>query len=192
MKKYVILLLFLLLLPTQLMASSLLESACMIGLELDRQMSARFGYTPGHMDGISVIVTTPVEIRTLSDTSQLSRQMQEALTSWLAGSGYNVVEIRKGRDIVMREQQGETILTRNRGQIVQTSPKSSLTMVSTYTVSGKNVYFNVRLMQTNGAEVYAMTSLSLPLNGEIRSLLPASASGNKSFAIAPSVYNRLP
>ncbi|MDR2892305.1 MAG: hypothetical protein LBV80_04380 [Deltaproteobacteria bacterium] len=166
------------------------EAASGMGQEMDAQLAQRFGHTDG-VNGISIIVTTPVDINNFEESSPVARQMQESLAHWLVGAGYSVQEIRKGRNLLFRQDTGELLLTRDKELAALKSVNSVMILVGTYTVTSKSVIFNVRLMQTGGTEVYAMSSVSLPINGEMRALLGETMRGG-GIMIEPTVYNRLP
>lgn len=203
MKKYVLLFFAaLLLLPASLVQaqaqaqeSSLSEAAALLAGEMDSQLALTFGHQPGSAGGISVIVTTPVDINNFEESSALARQMQESVSHWLVRSGYSVQEVRKGRALLFRPDTGELLLTRDRELAASKTVHSALTLVGTYTVTSRSIIFNLRMMRTGGTEVYAMSSLSIPVNGEIRAMLNQSGGpgGSSTYvSIEPSVYNRLP
>jgi hypothetical protein len=199
MKKYALLFIAALLLTpagiSRAQDSSLAEAAAMLAGEMDSQLAATFGHQPGSAGGISVIVTTPVDINNFEESSALARQMQESISHWLVRSGYSVQEVRKGRALLFRPDTGELLLTRDRELAANKTVNSALTMVGNYTVTSRSIIFNLRMMRTGGTEVYAMSSLSLPITGEIRAMLNQTAShggGSAFVAIEPSVYSRLP
>lgn len=200
--------LMMLFLPASAIAadSSMTKAAAAMGREMDRQLADRFGQQEGTINGISVIITTPVDLNTLEDSNAVARQMQEELSRWFIQAGYSVHEVRQGRALLMRPYTGELLLTRNKDLMHEDQVSSALTLAATYTMTSRSIIFNVRLMQTGGNEVYAMSNITLPISGELRSMLNSSAStalaangnGNGSssgfmdFLIEPSVFNRLP
>ncbi len=139
-------------------------AAQMVG-EMSGQINDRFA-----IDGLSVVVTTPVEITSLDRSSALARQLQEELTRCLVSAGYRVQELRKGQQILMRAEQGEFLLTRKQSQLAKKSVKSNLALVGTYAQSGQAVRFNLRLIDTVSGEIYAMSSATVPLSGDLRAL----------------------
>ena len=183
--------LFVLLLPCSASAMSMAEAAAGMGQEMDQQLAERFGHSEG-VNGISVIVTTPVDINNFEESSPLARQMQESLAHWLVQAGYSVQEVRKGRHLLFRPDTGELLLTRDKELAALKNVNSALILVGTYTVTSKNVIFNVRLMQTSGTEICAMSSASLPVSGEIRALLGYGVNNGNGITIEPTVYGRLP
>jgi hypothetical protein len=184
----------LLLLPFNAQAaqgSDMMGAAAAMSREMDAQLASRFGAVSKN---ITVIVTTPVDINNFEESCAVARQMQEYLSYWLVQAGYGVQEVRKGKALLFRQETGELLLTRNRDLAASRRAHSALTLVGTYTVTSKNIIFNVRLMQTGGLEVFAMSSASIPVTGETRAMLGfgGSASGHSYVSIEPSVYSRLP
>lgn len=201
--------LMILLLPAGALAadSTMTKAAAAMGREMDRQLADRFGQQEGTINGISVIVTTPVDLNNLEDSNPVARQMQEELSRWFIQSGYSVQEVRQGKALLMRPYTGELFLTRNKDLMDTEQVSSALTLTGTYTITSRSMIFNIRLMQTGGNEVYAMSNITLPISGELRSMLNSasstaalaaggngngSSSGFMDFLIEPSVFSRLP
>lgn len=170
--------------------SPMSRAAASLGVEMNHQLADRFGQQEGAANGISVIVTTPVDLNNLEESNPVARQMQEELARWFIRSGYSVQEVRSGRSLLMRPSTGELLLTRNRDLTAAHTIQSALTMVGTYSITSRSIIFNVRLMQTGGNEVFAMSNVTLPISGELRGMLNTSKAG--SFVIEPSVFSRLP
>lgn len=170
--------------------SVMTKAASSMGVEMDAQLVDRFGQQEGVVNGISVIITTPVDLNNFEESNPVARQMQEELARWFIKSGYSVQEVRTGRALLMRPETGELLLTRNRDLAVQREAKSALTMVATYSVTARSIVFNVRLIQTGGTEVYAMSNVTLPVGSELRAMLGANQS--TTYLIEPSVFSRLP
>ncbi|MDR2502934.1 MAG: hypothetical protein LBD82_00870 [Deltaproteobacteria bacterium] len=184
------------------------KAAAAMGREINRQIAERFGQQEGPINGISLIVTTPVDLNNLEDSNPVARQMQEELSSWFVQTGYSVREVRQGKALLMRPSAGELLLTRNKDLIPFNEARSALTLVGTYTLTSRSIIFNIRLLRTGGSEVCAMSNVSLPVNGELRSMIsvnahyggtssslssPSSITGQTiDYLIEPSVFSRLP
>ena len=173
---------------------SLSQAAAFMGHDMDRQLSARYGHDENSVNGISVIVTTPVDLNNLEESSPVARQMQEEISTWLVRSGYSVQEIRTGKSLLLRPGYGELLLTRNKDLAAVKNAKSAVTLVGTYSVNSRHVTFNLRLVQTGGTEILAMSSINLPVSGEMRAMLGTGSSNSSAsaFLIEPSVFSRLP
>lgn len=167
------------------------KAAASMGAEMDTQLSQRFGQQEGVVNGISVIVTTPVDLNNLEESNPVARQMQEELARWFIRAGYSVQEVRSGKALLLRPSTGELLLTRNRDLAAARKVQSALTLVATYSMTSRSIVFNVRLMQTGGNEVFAMSNVSLPISGELRAML-GTAQAETSYLIEPSVFSRLP
>lgn len=166
------------------------KAAATMGSEMDNQLADRFGQQEGVVNGISVIITTPVDLNNLEESNPVARQMQEELARWFIRAGYSVQEVRGGRALLMRPDTGELLLTRDRDLAASRNVKSALTMVATYSMTSRSIIFNVRLMQTGGNEVFAMSNITLPISGELRAMLGTNQSD--TYLIEPSVFSRLP
>jgi hypothetical protein len=177
--------------PLPALAESVMtKAAAAMGREMDRQLSERFGRQEGSINGISLIVTTPVDLNNLEESNSVARQMQEELNLWFIQAGYSVQEVRRGKALLMRPSTGELLLTRNKDLILENEVRSALVMTGTYMLTSRHMVFNIRLMQTDGNEIYAMSNISLPISGELRSLISFNSSND--YLIEPSVFSRLP
>lgn len=191
MRTFILVILLLMLPAGQSMADSVMtKAATYMGAEMDSQLADRFGQQEGVVNGISVIITTPVDLNNFEESNAVARQMQEELARWFIKSGYSVQEVRGGKALLLRPATGELLLTRKRDLAATRNIKSALTMVSTYSLTSRSIVFNVRLMQTGGNEVYAMSNVTLPISGELRAMLGTNQPN--SFLIEPSVFSRLP
>lgn len=152
-------------------AMSLPETAQAMGRELDYQLAVRLGASETPLQGQTLIMTVPADLNALDVTTPLSRQLAEDLAAWFVQAGYRVQEIRKGRDISMAPGVGETLLTRQTGQLDQSHVDSAIIAVGTYVSTRTNVRFNIRLIHATSNEVLAMCSRSISVSGEIHDLM---------------------
>jgi hypothetical protein len=171
-----------------LMGPTVPRAARAIADQMDAQLTRRIGKTPADKGNITIISTVSVSLNDVSKTCPLSRQISEEIVNVLLDKGYRVNELRKGREIVMRPQDGEMILTRNLPHLAKRDVESVAVLAGTYLVTPENVRFNMRLIHTPDNEVIAMGSATVPVTGEIRELL----SEGKKPAPQPSVFTRLP
>ncbi len=170
------------------------QAASAMGRELDRQIVERLNMPESPAKGIPIFVTTPVNINNLEEANPLARQVEEELARWFVQAGYHVQEIRKGADVLVEPSTGEMLLTRITERLSTDSPTGAAILAGTYLVTSKNVRFNIRLVQTTSLNVLAMSTITIPINGEIASLLknPGSQFGYTSTPIEPTVVTRLP
>ena len=157
--------------------------------EMDRQMATRL-QQESPVQGVSLIMTTPVFVDDLSKSNTLARQVQEEASRWFAQAGYSVQEIRKGAGLTFEPSTGELLLTRELDCLETTSPAAAAVMVGTYTITARNVRYNLRLVQLSSQDVLAMSTVSVPITSEIAMLLGREAMGGTP--IEPTVVTRMP
>lgn len=139
--------------------------------------------------GISIAVTTPVNINDLTKTCPLARQVAEEITTYMVSEGYTFEEMRKGSEIVFTEKSGETILTRDTKKLAKKDVTTSAIMVGTYIIAKEQVRFNIKLLGTGHNEVLAMGSATIDITRNLRPLLINSKTELK---VVPSIGIRLP
>lgn len=170
------------------------QAASAMARQIDRQVADRLmqGDTPAH--GVSLAVMVPVDVNDLDASNPLARQMAEELARWFVQAGYNVQEIRKGRMVLIEPGNGEKLLTRRNNHLANTNVDSAAILTGTYTTTNKNVRFNIRMVHTASQDVLGMATVSVPITGEVKSLLGAAdATAARSFmGIGPSVGTMLP
>lgn len=158
--------------------------------QIDRQLSGGFGKSEGGgAGGFSMIVTIPADLGNLEKTNPLARQMAEELARWFVQAGYNVHEVRMAANLFIDPEKGELMLSRKTNLLKCLNANVMGVLVGTYTVTGRNVRFNVRMVQATGHAVLGMSTITLPLDGEVRMLL---SDDTDSRSIIPSVGTRLP
>ena len=178
------------------LAASVPQVASVIGREIDRQVVERLGQGESPAQGVSLCITTPVDNNDLDTSNPLARQMQEEVARWFVQAGYDVQEIRKGADILFEPTTGEMLLTRKELMLGTTVVNSTAIVAGTYTVTPKHVRFNIRLVRTADREVIGMSTMTVPVDGEIAALLrtPGGPGGGTVFGtpIEPTVITLLP
>ena len=179
------------------LAASVPQAASAIGREIDRQVVQRLGQGESPAQGVSLCITTPVDSNDLETSNPLARQMQEEVARWFVQAGYEVQEIRKGADVLFEPATGEMLLTRKEKMLGTTVVSSTALVAGTYTVTPKNVRFNIRLVRTSDREVIGMSTMTVPIDGEVGALLRPSGQGGGGGAvygtpIEPTVVTLLP
>ena len=179
------------------LAASVPQAASAIGREIDRQVVQRLGQGESPAQGVSLCITTPVDSNDLETSNPLARQMQEEVARWFVQAGYEVQEIRKGADVLFEPATGEMLLTRKEKMLGTTVVSSTALVAGTYTVTPKNVRFNIRLVRTSDREVIGMSTMTVPIDGEVGALLRPSGQGGGGGAvygtpIEPTVITLLP
>ena len=175
-------------------AASVPQVASAIGRELDRQVVERLGQGDSPAQGVSLCVTTPVDNSDLETSNPLARQVQEEVARWFVQAGYEVQEIRKGADLLFEPATGETLLTRKENLLGTTVVGSTAIVAGTYTVTPKNVRFNIRLVRTSDREVIGMSTMTVPIDGEVAALVRTAGPGGAAYGtpIEPTVVTLLP
>jgi len=134
-------------------------------------------------------------VNDLTVSSPLARQMQEEIARWFVQAGYNVVEIRKGADILFDPPTGEMLLTREDRLLGSRRVASTAIVTGTYTLALDHVRFNIRMVRTENREILAMSTITLPLNREIAGLSREHSAATGLLGgspIAPNVITMLP
>ena len=171
------------------------QAASAVGRELDRQVAGRLNQPEPPARGVSLFMTTPVSINDLEEANPLARQMEEELARWFVQAGYPVQEIRKGAELLFDPATGEMLLTRDAERLATASPCGAAVVVGTYAVTSRSVRFNIRIVQTSTQTVLAMSTVTVPLNSEARSLLRSSPGAGgipPGTPLEPTVYSHLP
>lgn len=173
-------------------AATVPQAASAMGRELDRQVVERLGQADSPAQGVSLCITTPVDSNNLELSNPLARQVQEEVARWFVQAGYEVQEIRKGADLLFEPLSGEMLLTRKEDLLGTTIVGSTAIVAGTYTVTPKNVRFNIRLVRTADREVIAMSTMTIPIDGEISALLHGGNGFFSGMPIDPTVVTLLP
>ena len=170
------------------------QAASAMARQIDRQIVERLAQPEPPAVGVSLAVTVPVDVNDLDASNPLARQMGEELARWFVQAGYSVQEIRKGNTVLIEPGNGEKLLTRRDNLLDKKNIESAAIMTGTYSVTSKNVRFNIRVLHTATQEVLGMSTVSVPLTAEVRSLLGNnSGSHARTYAgISPSVGTTLP
>ncbi|MDR0339310.1 MAG: hypothetical protein LBH65_03420 [Desulfovibrio sp.] len=173
-------------------AATIPQTASAAGREMDRQIAERLGQDSSAR-GLSLSITTPVDVNDLEASNPLARQMQEEIARWFVQAGYDVQEVRKGRDLLFEPKSGEKLLTRKEKLVGDRSVTSAAIVAGTYVVTPEHVRFNIRVVTAKKREVLAMSTVTLPMTREVAFL--ARSDGDTLFGgtpIAPTVVTMLP
>lgn len=118
-----------------------------------------------------VLVTSMVALDNLGVTSQLGRLTMQQIGSRLSQYGYRVIDSRLARDMVMRQGEGEFMLTRDTARLLQTQYSAQAVLVGSYAVTSGTVYVSLRLVRLDDAAVVAAYEYDLPYRGEVKAML---------------------
>lgn len=165
------------------------ETASGIAQRLDAQLSERLQLLEGPAKGTTLILSTPVDLGDLEQSSPLARLVAEELAMWFVSNGYRVQEVRKTRNILLDPNNGELSLSRDVRFVDNRYQKSAVTLTGTYTQTTKHVRFNIRLLHAPTGEVLAMAAGTVGITPETAELLDAPAR-QKASRVRPSVNTR--
>ena len=171
------------------------QAASAVARQIDRQLTGRLMQGESPAVGVSLAVMVPVDINNLDVSNPLARQMAEELSRWFVQAGYGVQEIRKGRMVLMEPGNGEKLLTRRTNHLANNNVDSTAILTGTYTITNKNVRFNIRMLHTATQDVLGMATISVPITGEVKSLLGMADSSSQTrslVGIGPSVGTTFP
>ncbi len=177
------------------------KAANSIAKQIDAQLMARGGLPDGALpkdklearrrlirSRITIMGTTPVNLNNLKLSNALARQMTEEVLRWLASAGYQVREIRKGKELRFQEGVGEMLLSRNTKELQSTKATSIGVLTGTYVVTPEQVRFTMRLLHTPTHDVLGMGTATVPITPDVPPLLKENLHPVK---IKPSIGTRL-
>lgn len=116
-----------------------------------------------------ILVATLVNIDDLKG-SRLGRLLAEQVGTQLANSGLAVVELKLRGTLFVREGEGEFLLSRELRELTL-SHQAQAVVVGTYAPSLQNVYITLKIVSAADSQVIAAHDFTLPLDGNVRSLL---------------------
>ncbi len=121
--------------------------------------------------GKPFIATSFADIDDLSQSSTLGRVLGEQFSSAMTQAGLPMVEVKMRDSLFIKEGTGELLLSRQLRSIVQAHDAQAV-VVGTYAMGGSNVYVTVRLVRTADNMILAANDFTIPINKDMRSLLP--------------------
>ncbi len=107
--------------------------------------------------GDGVVMSSFVDLKKLSRTSSFGRYIAERMMTEFQHQGYNVVEIRKTRDILIQPRRGEYGLSRDIKQIAPRVAARAM-VTGTYTVAGDKIMVNARIIDNKNAALLSSAS----------------------------------
>ena len=117
-----------------------------------------------------LVVTTPADIDDLGRSSRFGRLLAESLATRMFARGYGVVEVRRGRDLVMKKGTGELVLTRS-GRLMAQAREAEAVVAGTYGLTPATVVVNLRMLDAGSGEVLSVAGLEIERTPQINGLL---------------------
>ena len=118
-----------------------------------------------------VLITTLVNNDQLAETSSFGRSFQNNLAAGFVSRGYAVREVKLRRDLLVREEKGEFMLTRDLQEMAG-SQRAQAIVLGTYTLANRAMYLSVRLVDPADQTIRAayedrltLDAISLRLEG---------------------------
>lgn len=124
-----------------------------------------------------VIMTSLVPLDSLENPAGFGLIMTEALATQLFHHGVEVIETRKARAIVMRDDQGELVLSRD-GSSIARQQEATAIVAGTYSLTPQTVIVNIRLLSAASSSVLSVAGMEIQRSPAINALLAQSVKGN--------------
>jgi len=153
-----------------------------VGEELALQLTSGMR---GGGNGRRLLLTTIVDLDSLHSTTRFGRTLSEALSTSLFRHDFGVVEIRKGADLLIRDNSGELMLTRD-ATLLAKQQQVAVILTGTYSLTPTTVIINLKLLDAGSQQVLSVAGLEMQRSRTINHLL-AAGSGNDAFL---SAYER--
>jgi TolB-like protein len=117
---------------------------------------------------LPILVTTFVNNDNLKETSRFSRILQEHITSRLVQLHYTAKEIKLRETLLMQEQSGETMLSRNLQELqTDQSLSAQAILVGTYSYTNRVMYISARLVNPKNRNIISTYDYRLCMDDNI-------------------------
>ena len=140
-----------------------------VGEELALQLTSGMRGAGG---GQRLILTTVVDLDNLYTTTRFGRTLTEALSTSLFRHGFGVVEIRKSAELLIRDNKGELMLTRD-AKLLAKQQQAAAILTGTYSLTPTTVILNLKLLDAGSQQVLSVAGLELQRSRNINHLLAA-------------------
>ncbi len=117
-----------------------------------------------------ILTTTLVNINRLDQTSQFGRTLQSHVSSRFVELGYGVKELQLRKSLLLKEHQGEFMLSRDLSLIAEEHHAQAV-VVGTYSVANRILYLSLRLVRPSDRSVLATYDERLCLDENTLQLL---------------------
>lgn len=117
-----------------------------------------------------IIVVSVVNMNQLNKTSSFGRLVSEQVSSRMSQLKYNVVELKLRNDILVKNNQGEFLLTREVKDLAS-SVNAEAVVVGTYVENKNDIYVNLKVVRPSNNVVLAGYSYAIPKAANIKGML---------------------
>lgn len=118
----------------------------------------------------SVLVASLANIDSLEESSTFGRTVSDHYTSYLVNQGYTISEVKLRNDLLVKQKQGEFMLSRSARKILRTH-NVQLVVVGTYSIGAENVFINARLVNPVNNVIMAAVDYKVKIDGDVRAML---------------------
>lgn len=120
-----------------------------------------------------VIVSTIVSVDDLSRSSTLGRTASQLVLSRLSQRGYQARDVTFLRALDISAS-GERVLSRDARRLSESYSASAI-VAGTYSVGGRTIWINLRLLSAEDGSLISSSDVSVPLNADTWPLVDATA-----------------
>lgn len=142
-----------------------------VGEELARQLIKNRRSSFG--SGGKLVFTTLVDLDELHKTSKFGRTLSESLATTLFQRGYGVEEIRKLSGVLVKDDYGELILSRDAARLAK-EHDCDVVVAGTYSLTPRTVIINVKFLDAASQEVISVAGMEMLRSDTVDYLLSES------------------
>lgn len=117
-----------------------------------------------------ILVTSVANITDLDTSSALGLMISEQIGDRISQFGFPVVDLRTRKDIKIREESGEFMLSRD-VQKISRQHAAGAVLVGTYAAGRNTVYVSVRLVRPDDNRILASYDFGLPMGPDVSKLV---------------------
>jgi TolB-like protein len=117
-----------------------------------------------------VLVATFVDGDNLESSSTLGRMLSEQVAARLTQTGYRVLEVRLRNQVLIRQTQGELMLSRE-AKAVSAAHDVQAVVVGTYVAAQDRIFINLRVVRPTDNQVIAAHNAAIVNDAAIGQLL---------------------
>lgn len=117
-----------------------------------------------------IVVASFVSVDNMLESSRLGRIVSEQISSRLSQQGYYVVELKLRKNIFIKEQTGELLLSREVKDVSKNHGAQAV-VIGTYAAGKSYVYVSSRIVKPDNNRVIASYDYRLPIGKDTREML---------------------
>ena len=124
----------------------------------------------GQLDGRPIITASFVNIDDLMDSSSFGRITSQHVATQFTFSGYHVEEMLLRKNVYIKQQEGEFLLSRELRNI-SAEHNAQAVIVGTYAVGNKHVYVTAKVIDASNSKVVASYDYEILIDKDVINLL---------------------